>query len=198
MATGAELQAVHQQLDGALVALRTTALAAGPSALVAWDALLAGAHLQPRPIEVRLQRYSTLKLTRGALPDEYRAAVQVAARKAAGRLAAVVEADPEGTDHHGPHASACGVLRARLVGLVDREGAAYDSLLRPKKPGGSLGGVFARARASSALDPWKHLGSWSDSITLSCTTCGAPQQVALEFDCHYCHTPLFREGFGWD
>jgi len=198
MQTGAALDSVSTQLDAALASLRATALATGPAHLTAWDALLDHAHLKPLPLEVRLQRYRQLKLTRGALPDEYRAAVQVAARKATGRLAQIREDDPENTGHNGPFANRFGVLRARLVGLVDREGAAYDTLLKPKKPGGSLGGVFARARATSALDPWKALGKWSSNVTLSCVSCGAPQEVELEFNCHYCHNPLFREGFGWD
>lgn len=197
MSAGPALDTVDAELITALDQLRTTALSAGPASLDAWDALLKKAHLVPQPLAVRLQRYQALALTRGALPDEFRAAVQVVARKAAGRLAEIRTDDPRGTGHDGPWASRCGLLGARLVGLVEREGAAYDALLRPPRPGGGLGGVFARARATSALDPWK-VGKWSSSVTLACVSCGAPQEVELEFLCHYCRNPLFREGIGWD
>ena len=145
----------------------------------------------------RLQRYQQLKLSRGALPDEFQAVLQVIARQCVGRLDAIIESDPADTGHHGASASRCGLLRAKLVALVDREGAAYKSLLRPPKPGGGLGGIFARARATSAIDPWR-VGKWSQAVTLCCVSCGAPQEDELEFYCTYCRNPLFREGIGWD
>jgi len=197
MPAGAALDALDRDLAGALSRLRAVALAAGPSTLGAWDALLEKAHLEPSPMPVRLRRYQVLKLTRGALPEEYRAALQAIARQSVGRLDDIVAGDEQGTGHHGPWASRCGLLRSRLVGLVDREGAAYDASLRPPTPGGGLGGVFARARATSAIDPWK-VGQWQQAVTLSCVSCGAPQEVELEFHCHYCRNPLFREGIGCD
>jgi len=196
MATGAELDALDADLGGALSRLRSVALAAGPTQLSAWDALLEKAHLKPAEMPVRLQRYRALKLTHGALPEELRAVAQTIARQSVGRLTAIIEADPDGTGHHGQWASRCGLLRSQLVGLVDREGAAYDAALRPKKPGGGLGGVFARARSTTAIDPWSGV-KWDRAVTLSCVSCGAPQEVELEFLCHYCRNPLFREGIGW-
>jgi hypothetical protein len=197
MQTGAALEAIDRELDRAIGQLKATALATSPASSEAWDALLKRAHLTPDAQPARLDRYRELKLTRGALPEEFRAAIQVTARKAASELADIQEADPDGTGHQGQWASRHGVLRARLAGLVDREGAAYDALLRPKKPGGGMGGVFARARATSSLQTWV-VGDWARHVTLSCISCGAPQEVELEFLCHYCRNPLFREGIGWD
>ena len=197
MPTGAALDALDRDLGSAVSRLREAALAAGPSDLSAWDSLLEKVHLKPLPLAQRQLRYQQLKLSRGALPDEYRAALQVVARQSVGRLDAIRASDAEGTGHHGPFASRCGLLRARLVGLVDREGAAYDTVLRPPKPGGGLGGIFANARLTSSIDPWK-ASKWEISVTLSCVSCGAPQEVELEFHCHYCRNPLFREGIGWD
>ena len=197
MSAGPALDALESDLAGALARLRQAALAAGPAQLSDWDALLEKTHLKPPPMPARLLRYQQLKLNRGALPDELQAVLQAVARQAVGRLDAIIESDPAGTGHHGAYASRCGLLRAQLVGLVDREGASYKALLRPPKPGGGLGGIFARARATSALDPWK-AGKWEQAVTLSCVSCGAPQEVELEFHCHYCRNPLFREGIGWD
>ena len=195
--TGARIEAVAQELDRALGRLREVALAAGPRSLDDWNALLARVQLVPSSSAERLQRYQSLQLSRGALPDEYRAAVQVAARQAVGCLAEIKQSDPDGTGHHGSHGSDVGVLHARLQDLVAREGAAYEALLRPQKPGGGLGGIFARARATSAIDPWK-VENWAGTVTLSCVSCGAPQGVELDFRCHYCGKALFRRGIGWD
>ena len=197
MAAGPALDALERDLAGAQSQLREAALAAGPTQLSGWDALLEKTHLKPPPMPARLLRYQQLKLGRGALPDEYEAVLQAIARQSVGRLDAIIDNAPADTGHHGPYASRCGLLRAQLVGLVQRQGAAYKDLLRPPKPGGGLGGIFARARATSAIDPWKS-GKWEQAVTLSCASCGAPQEVELEFYCTYCRNPLFREGIGWD
>lgn len=197
MSSGPALDALDRDLAGALTRLREAALAAGPAELSGWDAVLEKTHLTAPPMPARLLRYQQLKLSRGALPDEFQAVLQVIARQSVGRLEAIIDSDPADTGHHGASASRCGLLRAKLVALVDREGAAYTSLLRPPKPGGGLGGIFARARATASIDPWK-TGKWSQAVTLSCVSCGAPQEVELEFYCTYCRNPLFREGIGWD
>lgn len=195
--TAARLEAVEQALNEALQHLHSVAAAAGPDALDDWDALLSRVCLVPSPKVVRLQRYQSLRITRGALPDEFRAAVQVAARQASAQLAEIREADPEGTGNNGVHRSRYGLLHARLVDLVSREGGIYDAHVRPPKPGGGLGGVFARARNTSAVDPFQK-GYWADNITLSCVSCGAPQHVALDFLCQYCGKQLFQRGIGWE
>jgi hypothetical protein len=84
------------------------------------------------------------------------------------------------------------VLRASLFTFVDNHGAAYDASVRPaQKPGGGLGGIFARAQTTAALTPWADM-KYDTALTLTCRGCGAPQPNALEFSCCHCGGDIFK------
>lgn len=49
--------------------------------------------------------------------------------------------------------------------------------------------LFANARATAAKTPWANV-KVDGAITLACPACGAPQEIASDFLCRYCHAPM--------
>lgn len=196
--TPTALVALERWLDATCAEVQQLAQGTSLHSLGPWDALLHRCHLVPPPADLRAARFAALALPQGVPPEELRATMQVIARLGAQRLTAIQTADPQSTGHHGALGARCGVLRSRLLALVDVQGAHYDKTVRPPtRPGGGLGSIFARARTSAAVDPWASV-RWQSAVTLECVSCGAPQEAALEFTCQRCRNVLFREEDGWD
>lgn len=88
-------------------------------------------------------------------------------------------------------------IRRRLSGLPAREAARYEEArveaVTPKKPDAGVANIFANAAKSAANNPWAGLG-FDRQLTLTCATCGAPQQTEREFKCEYCGGDVFRRG----
>ncbi len=58
-----------------------------------------------------------------------------------------------------------------------------------KPPGAGVSSLFANAKETAAKAPWANADNKS-SVTLRCPACGAPQEIALDFKCRYCHAPM--------
>jgi hypothetical protein len=58
----------------------------------------------------------------------------------------------------------------------------------PPAPVG-VSSLFANAKATAAKVPWANQKVES-AITLACPACGAPQEMAQDFLCRYCHAPM--------
>lgn len=58
-----------------------------------------------------------------------------------------------------------------------------------KPPGSGVASLFANAKETAKKAPWAN-ADFKSSVTLACPACGAPQEVALDFKCRYCHAPM--------
>ena len=58
-----------------------------------------------------------------------------------------------------------------------------------KPPGSGVSSLFANAKETAAKAPWASADNKA-TVTLGCPACGAPQEVALDFKCRYCHAPM--------
>lgn len=61
-----------------------------------------------------------------------------------------------------------------------------------KPPGSGVASLFANAKETAAKAPWANADN-KTSVTLACPACGAPQEVALDFKCRYCHAPMGKD-----
>ncbi len=83
----------------------------------------------------------------------------------------------------GPQDLHVGALRYRLSTLGDKETHDYIASLTVRS---AVSSVFANAKASAALQPWKQV-EYKAGFTYVCVHCGAPQQAPLNFVCRYCN-----------
>ncbi|MEZ4300048.1 MAG: hypothetical protein R3B70_34185 [Polyangiaceae bacterium] len=61
---------------------------------------------------------------------------------------------------------------------------------RAPSPGGSaVSSLFSNAKSTAEKAPWANV-KVETSVTLNCPACGAPQEVAADFLCRYCHAPM--------
>lgn len=58
-----------------------------------------------------------------------------------------------------------------------------------RAPGSGVSSLFANAKATAEKTPWAG-AKIETSVTLNCPACGAPQEVAADFKCRYCHAPM--------
>lgn len=88
-------------------------------------------------------------------------------------------------------------IRRRLSGLPAHEATRYDAArleaVTPKRPDAGVASIFANASESAANNPWAGL-TFDRQLTLTCATCGAPQQTERDFKCEYCNGDVFRRG----
>ena len=169
----------------------STALALNPPESEAWDKLLVSSQLTPCGGSVRTKNRLALGMTRGALPQEVRMVLHVLALQCRASLASLTRRWPALSEVSHPLSSRVSILKAQLERVVDEEGHRYDLAVKPAAAtGAGLGMIFANARRSAKLDPWKGL-EWRDCLTLTCSSCGAPQEEARNFVCSYCGQNIF-------
>lgn len=159
-----------------------------------WDALLRHYGLAPLDPQERSFIVTQMRLPRGAVPAEVRAAFAGLARWAHGEMERLrsggVLAPPS--------------LHQRISELVDQETAAYERSLglapppppafaaAPPPPGPaapSLASIFANAQQTSKEVPWANM-KYNAVATLTCVHCGGPQEQPQDFMCKYCRRPI--------
>jgi hypothetical protein len=158
-----------------------TAMGSPPGGGPAWDGLLRHYGIVPFPPEERQASVQNLRMSRGAIPGEVRAALDGLKNWALGQL---------------PHAPGDpGPLHARLQGLVDFETQRYEDAIGIARPvlqapvGPSLASIFANAESTSKEVPWANM-KYKQSFALTCVYCGGPQEQPLDFMCKYCRRPI--------
>jgi hypothetical protein len=180
-----QVQAVETYRTVELGDVLEIALRSRPGGGSEWDGLLNHLGLVPSSSTQRAARVRALELKAGALPSEVRMAIHIIASTAEAQLERLERKWPEALKDAHPSAGRIRVLRAGLVGLVEREGAAYDAKVRPESKSAHLGAIFANVRATKGLRPWENI-EWRRSLTIQCPGCGAPQEVAAQFTCAFC------------
>ena len=71
---------------------------------------------------------------------------------------------------------------------------------KPKKKAG-LGGIFGNVKRTKKLaDKQAEKKAWRRSVTLTCPSCGGPQEVTIgeETRCTYCDEPIAAPDDGGD
>lgn len=151
-----------------LQAIHQTAASSPAGGGPAWDALLrhygvAGVSPQERAAVV-----SGLNLVRGATPGEVRIVIEALVRWANPQLA-----------------------RPLPPTMVDDEVKKYENAIGLVEPGAApaVSSIFGNALDTSKEVPWANQ-KFKDVATLSCVHCGAPQQRAGAFICHFCRRPI--------
>jgi hypothetical protein len=150
-----------------------------------WDGLLSHLGLVPADATARAERISAFKMKTGALPGEVRMAFHVIGSMVSGQLARLEQRWPEVQDDNPPLAGRVRAIRARLVGIVEREGSRYDKQVQPNKKEGHVGSIFANVHATKGMRPWENI-QWKYALTIQCPGCGSPQEVATQFTCAFC------------
>lgn len=155
----------------------------------AWDALLAHYGVAGVGPGERAAVVRGLGLSRGATPGEVRLVFVALARWAEGELGRTgAGADPRS-----------GGLAQRLRTLADTETARYEQAVglpppappppaqAPKAP--SVASIFGNAAQTAQEVPWAGR-EYESAATLTCNSCGAPQQRAGSFICLFCRRPI--------
>jgi hypothetical protein len=158
-----------------------------------WEEVLTHFGLEGMPREERGPTAAKRRHPRGAFPEEVELVLQAIVHMAhasltelRGAYGGALQADPSA-------AARVSALATRLGVLAVEQRQVYERQLRPKKSGGAgVAGIFANARATAEISPWK---SWTTEYqsTLQCPGCGAAQQAELVFTCKYCGGNLFGE-----
>jgi hypothetical protein len=158
-----------------------------------WEDVLAHFGLEGIPREERGAAAAQRGQPRGAFPEEVERVLQSIVMMAHSSLnqfrgahGPALQADPAAQ-------ARVSALAARLGILVSEQREAYERQLRAKPSGTGVAAIFANARATAEISPWK---GWSMEYqrTLQCPGCGAAQQAELVFTCKYCGSNLFGDG----
>lgn len=197
------LHAIEGHIDGHVRWIVDTAAACPPGGNASWDQVLAHYGASPDPALKRLQDAQQAGQSRGATLLEVRRAVEAMLAQAKSELDKVVP--PVGVGL-GSFVTAVGAgtadpalegrvatLRARLTSIPDDVAARYAQTVCPPKAAvaASVNSVFANAQSTAKLTPWANY-KIDPAKVLSCHSCGAPQEVALDFVCRYCKSPMLR------
>ncbi len=93
-------------------------------------------------------------------------------------------------------------LRQRLGMLAEHETKRYAAAMErdaavgpPPKPSLGIANIFKNAVETYQMSPWAHL-EYDNRITITCRTCGAPQQTQREFHCGFCGGNMFNREEG--
>ncbi len=197
------LHAIEGHIDGHVRWILDTATACPPGGNASWDQVLSHYGASPDPALKRLQDAQQAGQSRGATLLEVRRAVEAMLGQARSELDKVVPPVPIGA---GGIVSAVGAgtadpalesriatLRAKLTRIPDEVGHQYASSVCPPKAAvaASVNSVFANAQSTAKLTPWANY-KIDPAKVLSCHSCGAPQEVALDFVCRYCKSPMLK------
>ena len=197
------LHAIEGHIDGHVRWILDTAGACPPGGNATWDRVLTHYGAAPDAALKRLEDAQQSGQARGATLIEVRRAVDAMLAQAKAELDRVVPPVAIGV---GSVVSAIGAgtsdpvlesrvatLRARLTSITDEALARYTQTVCPPKAAvaASVNSVFANAQATAKLTPWANY-KLDPSKVLTCHSCGAPQEVALDFVCRYCRSPMVK------
>jgi hypothetical protein len=194
----AQLQQIDANVDGHVRWILQSAAACPPGGNRAWDQVLAHYGQKPDAALARLEEAQQAGQSKGATLKEVRRAIDAMLAGARGELDKVVPPVHVGgaivagtSDPAFEHYVAS--LRAKLTRLPDEVLARYTADVCPPKHAvaASVNSVFANAQATAKLTPWANLKIDAAKV-LECFACGAPQEVALDFACRYCRSPMVK------
>lgn len=202
-AVGAQLRQIDANIDGHVRWILQSAGACPPGGNRSWDQVLAHYGAQPDAALTRLTEAQQAGQTRGATQKEVRRALEAmlaAAKTEIDRVAPpvsvglgnMVSAIGAGTsDPNFEHYVAS--LRAKLTRVPDEALAQYTMNVCPPQAAvaASVNSVFANAQATAKLTPWANVKIDATKV-FECHACGAPQEVALDFTCRYCRSPMTK------
>ncbi len=197
-AVSAQLQQIDQNVDGHVRWIVSSAAACPPGGNRTWDQVLAHYGAKPDASLARLEEAQQAGQARGATLKEVRRALDAmlaSARAEVDRLAPPVQwgAMQVGGTSDPVFEHTLATLRAKLTSLPDEVLARYTADVCPPKQAvaASVNSVFANAQATAKLTPWANLKIDAAKV-LECFACGAPQEVALDFVCRYCKSPMVK------
>lgn len=163
-----------------------------------WDGLLRHYGLAPLDANERSFIVTHMRLSRGAVPAEVRAAFAGLQKWAHGEMERLRNAGHPTPPH----------VHQRVSELVDRETSTYERSigLAPAPPAAppafapppayapppgapALASIFANAQSTSKEVPWANQ-KYSAVANLNCVHCGGPQEQPQDFMCKYCRRPI--------
>lgn len=191
------VEALEAALAQHLSAVQSTAFNSPPGGGAEWDGVLRHYGHAALDGQERSMIVSCMRLSRGAVPAEFRmvlAGLQAWAQGQVDQLRA-----------NGAHGSpSFGRLEQRVHGLVDDEIPAYERALGiapsapmeqqpsappPQPAAPSLASIFANAQSTSKEVPWAGM-KYKSVLNLNCVHCGGPQEQPQDFMCKYCRRPV--------
>lgn len=201
MPTPAEIRAhlgsVEKNVDGHLQWILGAARSSPPGGSKEWDKVLAHYGATHEAPLARLEQLQLLGQSRGATIAEVRRAIEAMVRQAEAEFDRVaprhtiggggfVLAVAAGTSDPQLEGEVAG-FRAKLAGLAETWAARYQAEVcdQRKAAVASVGSVFANAMATSKETPWAGVKIDASKVR-ECPSCGAPQEVVLDFKCRYC------------
>lgn len=197
-AVSAQLQQIDANVDGHVRWIVQTAAACPPGGNRTWDQVLAHYGAKPDAPLARLEDAQQAGQSRGATLKEVRRAIDAMLSQAKAELdrlvppvqwgAAVVGGTSDPAFEH-----YVASLRAKLTSIPDEALARYTAEVCPPKAAvaASVNSVFANAQATAKLTPWANYKIDAAKV-FECHACGAPQEVALDFVCRYCKSPMVK------
>jgi hypothetical protein len=206
-AVSAQIQQIDANIEGHTRWILSSAAACPPGGNRTWDQVLAHYGASPDDALTRLEQAQQAGQSRGATLKEVRRALEAMLVSAKRELDRVVPPVPIGA---GGLVSAVGAgtsdpsfehyvasLRAKLTRIPDEALARYTSDVCPPKAAvaASVNSVFANAQATAKLTPWANVKIDAAKV-FECHACGAPQEVALDFVCRYCKSPMVKTPMG--
>jgi hypothetical protein len=177
------------------------AMAAPPGGNNEWDRVLAHYGAPQDTAVKRLEDAAQAGQARGATTAELERVLVAMVAQARAELDRIVPPVPIGG---GAYVVAVGAgtndvdfegriatLRAHLDRMPKAECGRYVAAVCPPRQAvaASVGSVFANAQSTAKLTPWANV-KIDPSRVLGCGQCGAPQEVALDFVCRYCRSPM--------
>lgn len=194
----AQLQQIDANLDGHVRWILQSAGACPPGGNRAWDQVLAHYGQHPDAPLARLEEAQQAGQSRGATLKEVRRAIEAMLAQARAEIDRLVPPVQWGaqqvagtSDPAFEHYVAS--LRAKLTRIPDEALARYTADVCPPRAAvaASVGSVFANAQATAKLAPWANVKIDATKV-FECSACGAPQEVALDFTCRYCKSPMTK------
>ncbi len=198
-AVSAQLRQIDTNVDGHVRWIVSSAAACPPGGNRSWDQVLTHYGASPDDALTRLEQAQQAGQSRGATLKEVRRALDAMLASAKAEVDRVVPpvnwggAVVAGTsDPSFEHYVA--TLRAKLASVADEALARYTADVCPPKAAvaASVNSVFANAQATAKLTPWANLKIDATKV-FECHACGAPQEVALDFVCRYCKSPMVKK-----
>lgn len=194
----AQLQQLDANVDGHVRWIVQIAAACPPGGNRSWDQVLAQYGARPDAPLARLEEARHAGQSRGATLKEVRRAIDAMLAQAKAELDKLVPpvrwggAVVAGTSD-ASFESYVATLRAKLASLTDEVLARYTADVCPPRAAvaASVNSVFANAQATAKLAPWANYEIDATKV-LECHACGAPQEVALDFVCRYCKSPMVK------
>ena len=198
VAITAQLDAFEANVRNHVAVIVGAAGASPPGGNGVWDRVLAHYGESPEAPLKRLEDVASAGQVRGATTVELRRALEAMVRGACTELDRIADAASGGRVSAGGAVTGDADLDARLATdrallsrLTESETSKYIAAVSPPRHAvaASVGSVFANAQATAKQAPWANV-KVDPSRVLQCAACGAPQEVALDFVCRYCRSPM--------